>query len=292
MNDYVLLKKGKKISVKSYEQGHDSNRHDFNSQYINSQDFICNIENSLENSEAYPSSTDDDISDDYVSDDDSVSKDIPDQNISDDDLEDKSDNGLADESDDYLLDVEEMSDDDSISDDNVHNVHGKAPDGITCDIPNLNLARRVMRDTPLAELTFRKYEIPYEADTRELLRKFCLSIGLLQPGDSRDVIVDVLYVLLQAKKEKKQLSSDDIRSHVIDKRRSLNLPLIGVAGSNVRRQIKRLRDMFIVEKVKNEYMITEFLALEQTFTEKVESYLLPSIMGRLKEYLRSIDKRF
>jgi hypothetical protein len=152
--------------------------------------------------------------------------------------------------------------------------------------------RKVMRDTPLAELTIRKYEIPYDSDTRNLLRKFCLSIGLLQPGDSRDIIVDVFHILLQAKKEKMHMNSEQIRKAVILERENLKLPMLGIAASNVRRQIKRLRDIFLVEKIKNEYKITEFGALEETFKEKIESYLLPSILGRLKMYIRNIDNKF
>ncbi|MBW3017920.1 hypothetical protein KY325_02060, partial [Candidatus Woesearchaeota archaeon] len=59
------------------------------------------------------------------------------------------------------------------------------------------------RDTALAELTLRKYERPFKVKNRDLVSKLCLSIGLLQPGDSRDVIVDVLYALLL----KKELNS-------------------------------------------------------------------------------------
>ena len=53
--------------------------------------------------------------------------------------------------------------------------------------------RTISKDAPLAEITLRRYEKPYEMSKRELLRKICLSIGLLQAGDSRDVIVDILH---------------------------------------------------------------------------------------------------
>ncbi|MEK6867697.1 MAG: hypothetical protein AABX98_02640, partial [Nanoarchaeota archaeon] len=56
------------------------------------------------------------------------------------------------------------------------------------------------RDTPLMEVTLRRYEKPVGLEDRELVRKFCLSVGLLQPGDSRDVVVDVLMTMLLAKK--------------------------------------------------------------------------------------------
>src|SRR3989338_5158478 len=50
---------------------------------------------------------------------------------------------------------------------------------------------KISKDTPLAELTLRKYEKPYTMSRRDLMRKICLSTGLLQPGDSRDSIVDI-----------------------------------------------------------------------------------------------------
>ncbi len=53
----------------------------------------------------------------------------------------------------------------------------------------------MVKDIPLGEITLRKYEKPYDAPKRELVRKVCLSLGLLQPGDSRDIIVDILLVL-------------------------------------------------------------------------------------------------
>ena len=59
----------------------------------------------------------------------------------------------------------------------------------------------VLKDTPLAELTLRRYEKSYDLNKRELIKKLCLSVGLLNPGDSRDVVVDVLYVMLGWRKQ-------------------------------------------------------------------------------------------
>lgn len=58
------------------------------------------------------------------------------------------------------------------------------------------------KDIPLNEITLRRYEKPYESSRRELVRKVCLSLGLLQPGDSRDIIVDIMFVLEEARKTK------------------------------------------------------------------------------------------
>ena len=59
-----------------------------------------------------------------------------------------------------------------------------------------------MKDIPLSEITLRKYEKPVGLEKRELVRKICLSLGLLQLGDSRDIIVDILIVLIDANKNK------------------------------------------------------------------------------------------
>ena len=147
---------------------------------------------------------------------------------------------------------------------------------------------KIAKDIPLSEITLRRYEKP-NLQGRDLVRKLCLSLGLLQPGDSRDVIVDVLHVLL---KEKKELNSEEIREKVIELRKKKNLPLLGIASSNVRRQLKRLRDLFLVEKVVNNYRIMENLSLNEIIEEKLEKFLLPSVLDRVKEYFKAVDKEF
>ena len=149
---------------------------------------------------------------------------------------------------------------------------------------------KVSRDVPLAEITLRKYEKPERLKGRELVKKACLSIGLLQPGDSRDVVVDVLNVLIKAKKEKKDLTSEEICASVIEERKILKLPMLGIASSNIRRQLKRLKDLLIAEKRLNAYRITENNSMNEVFEEKIEKFLLPSITSRIKEYLKKIDE--
>ena len=147
-----------------------------------------------------------------------------------------------------------------------------------------------MTDFPLAEITLRKYENPYQSDKRELCKKICLSLGLLQPGDSRDIIVDILAVLLEAKNKKEELETEIIKERVINLRKKSNLELNGIADSNIRRQLKRLRDLFIAEKTSKGYRINEFESLSKIFEEKLENFLVPSIISRIKEYMIEIDK--
>src|SRR3989344_5771047 len=95
--------------------------------------------------------------------------------------------------------------------------------------------KTISKDIPLAEITLRRYEKPTNLSDRELVRKLCLSVGLLQPGDSRDVIVDIFNILIKAKKERKNLTSNEICNEVIEERKKLRLPMLGIASSNIRR---------------------------------------------------------
>lgn len=147
-----------------------------------------------------------------------------------------------------------------------------------------------MKERALSEITLRKYEKPYELSYRELLKKICLSLGLLQPGDSRDIIVDILQVLYEHRKQKKELSTEQIKEKAIELRQKANLEIKGIADSNIRRQLKRLRDLFIVEKNNNLYKISEFESLEEIFAKKIEKFHLASIVERIKEYLAALEK--
>jgi len=146
------------------------------------------------------------------------------------------------------------------------------------------MSKTISKDIPLAEITLRRYEKPSKISERELVRKLCLSIGLLQPGDSRDIIVDILDVFIKAKKKKELLSSEDLEARVIDLRKKRKLAMNGIASSNIRRQLKRLRDIFIVEKINTKYRITEFEKLSTIFEEKIEKFYLSSIVERVKDY--------
>ena len=140
------------------------------------------------------------------------------------------------------------------------------------------------------EITLRRYEKPTNLSERELIRKLCLSLGLLQPGDSRDIIVEILKVLIKAKKAQKSLTSNEICSLVIDERKKLKLPMLGIAASNIRRQLKRIKDLLLIEKRLNAYRIIEHSNLEEIFEEKIEKFLLTAINSRVKEYLKKIEE--
>lgn len=149
------------------------------------------------------------------------------------------------------------------------------------------------RDTPLSEITLRKYERPFNIKGRDLISKMCLSVGLLQPGDSRDVVVDVFMALLNNyKKGNRAMTSKEIEDAAIALRKKHNLKVWGVASSNIRRQTKRLRDLYLVDKVANNYRISENETLSNIYKEKVEQFMLNSIRERVGEYFANVDKEF
>ena len=148
----------------------------------------------------------------------------------------------------------------------------------------------MVKDIPLSEITLRRYEKPYDSSKRDLVRKVCLSLGLLQPGDSRDIIVDIVIVLDVARKEKKWLSSFEIRDKVQATRKESSQDDKGLAESNIRRQLKRLRDSLLVDKQENKYRLSEFSPLSEIFETKIEKFLIPQIIERTKEYLKKLDE--
>lgn len=145
----------------------------------------------------------------------------------------------------------------------------------------INLAR----DIPLGEITLRRYEKPYDVSQRELIRKICLSLGLLQPGDSRDMLIDIILILEEARKNKHWLTSFQIREKVEAKRKDKK----GLAESNIRRQLKRLRDIMLLDKQNNEYRISEFASIKELFENKIERFIVPQTIERIKEYLQKLD---
>lgn len=147
----------------------------------------------------------------------------------------------------------------------------------------------IAKDTPLAEITLRKYEKPTTFSGRDLVRKLCLTLGLLQPGDSRDVVVDVLHVML---KNKVELSSKEVEELVIENRNDHGVPLLGVAPSNIRRQLLRCRELFLIEKIKAKYRITENGTFSEIFSNVLERYYLHSIIERTREYMDAVDREF
>ena len=123
------------------------------------------------------------------------------------------------------------------------------------------MQKRALKDLPLQEITLRKYEEPSTLNGRDLSKKFLLSIGLLNPGESRDVIVDIFELLLVVKKDKQFLQIENFLEKLKDRP--------GASAPNVRRQLRRLKELKLIEKLPEDLMI-----LISTFLECYDIYEL------------------
>ena len=144
-----------------------------------------------------------------------------------------------------------------------------------------------LTDKPIDEVTLRLYEIPSGITGRDLIRKICLSFGLLQPNDSRNIIIDVLWNLIIASKQKKWISSKEIEMKVVEFRKIENISISGTASSNIRRILKLLKDKKIIERKKSKYRIINFAPAQEVF-EKSFRERLEKIISRNKTYLKLV----
>lgn len=146
------------------------------------------------------------------------------------------------------------------------------------------MGKLALRDSPLQEITLRKYEEPIGLSKEELVRKFCLSVGLLQPGESRDIIVDIFLELLEARKERKELDVP----YFVDKLGEKG----GASSPNVRRQLRRLKDLKLVEKSGYGYRITEFGLVTPVVEGYIEQFVIKLATERVKKYAQELDRSF
>ena len=64
------------------------------------------------------------------------------------------------------------------------------------------------------------------------------------------------------------------------------------ASSNIRRQLRRLKELFLVESNSNFYYITEWEAMKVLFEEKIKNFMINTIVKRVEEYFDEVDRQF
>jgi hypothetical protein len=140
----------------------------------------------------------------------------------------------------------------------------------------------------LSELTLRKYEKPSkDITTREIIRRICCSIGLLQPDDSRDIIVDIFQSIIEAKRP---IKTKEIIGQVKINRSKNNLVLYGLTYPNVCRQLRRLKQLHLIDVKADKYRLNENDSLRNIFNQKIMNYHLISIKKRINEYINLLEK--
>ena len=137
------------------------------------------------------------------------------------------------------------------------------------------------KDIPLQEITLRRYETPQNLNTEELAKKFLLSVGLIQPGESRDVLVYIFRILLSARRNKQLVP--------LEKFLELLKGKPGGSPPNIRRQLRRLKDMKLAERLSGGYRITEFGSVSKIVDNYIEPFVINQSIERLKEYSKALD---
>lgn len=140
---------------------------------------------------------------------------------------------------------------------------------------------RVFKDTPIDEVTLRRFEKPSSSDLMSLVRRFAISIGLLQPGDSRDIVSELLFMFIERSKRKEFLTVEYLINSFQGKD--------GGTPNNIRRQLRRLKDINIIERTNYGYRIKEFMPISALFKDHIMKYNIEPCIERLNEYCSLID---
>ena len=90
--------------------------------------------------------------------------------------------------------------------------------------------------------------------------------------------------------EKEGIYGEKLLESQIKPKKKYSLDTKGLAESNIRRQLKRLRDGMFIEKNENKYYLSEHLSLKEIFENSIEKFVVPQTIERIKEYLNELDK--
>jgi hypothetical protein len=148
--------------------------------------------------------------------------------------------------------------------------------------------KRISKDAPLFEIILRKYDLPFSDNKRDLIKRFCLSLGLLNPGDFRDIIVDILYSFIINHPE--GISLKQVEHNITEIRKQNDLELFGVSSSNIQRQIRRLKEIGIITKKDDSLYYLSEISFEVILKERIYPYLIRPSLRRIKEYCLRIDE--
>ena len=144
--------------------------------------------------------------------------------------------------------------------------------------------KKLYRDVPLSGISLNEFERP-GADYFTNLRRFCISLGVISPGESRLGIVNILDILLKAKK--KDAGGLDSKQIV----KELYETDTQIVYANILRDLRKLIAVGIVEKRGNRYRIRENMPLKDILDSFIRPYVIDRIMNRISEYADVIDSK-
>ncbi len=142
-----------------------------------------------------------------------------------------------------------------------------------------------MEDLIKNEICFRELSLPSDirANNKALVKWLALSIGLINPGDKRDGIVDVFAVLVEGLREAMPLTIEEITRRASRRRDK------AISEKTAYYHIKRLKDMGLVSKVKAGYILGDGHERELgTIIRKVYEERLNKMLSTIEEIQYSI----
>jgi hypothetical protein len=144
------------------------------------------------------------------------------------------------------------------------------------------IRKRLYKDIPLAGISLSEFERPGN-DYFTNLRRFCISIGVISPGESRVGIVHILDVLLKARKG----HPHGLDSYSIVK--ELYKTDVKIVYANILRDVRKLIEVGLVEKRDSKYRIKENLNLNEILNSFIKPYIVDRILKRVSEYAIKLD---
>jgi len=145
-------------------------------------------------------------------------------------------------------------------------------------------SRKLFKDKPLSRVVLSEFEKP-SSDYFTNLRRFCISLGLINPGESRIGVVYILDILLKARnKDKSGMDSYSVMKSLYERN-------VKIVYANVLRDLRKLIDVGIVEKVDGKYRIKENMQLAEIINEFVRPYIVDRILKRVSYYAETIDNQ-
>jgi hypothetical protein len=148
---------------------------------------------------------------------------------------------------------------------------------------NKKLKERLYKDRPLSGISLNEFERPTN-DYNTNLRRFCISLGLISPGESRIAIVYILDILLKCRKRNPEgLDSYEIIKNLYKKK-------VKIVYANILRDLRKLMAVGLVEKRNSLYRIKENMKLDEIISDFIKPYIIDRMLNKIEEYARSIDK--
>ncbi len=146
------------------------------------------------------------------------------------------------------------------------------------------IRKRLYKDTPLIGISLNEFEKP-GSDYFTNLRRFCISIGVISPGESRVGIVHILDILLKARGEDKE----GLDSYSIVK--ELYKIDVKIVYANILRDIRKLIAVGLVEKRDGRYRIKENMGLSEILDSFIKPYIVEKILKRISDYASKLDEQ-